>query len=248
MLVVGALLSAPARGADVLVFAAASTTTALNAVNDHYRRTGAGDVAATFGSSGALARQIASGGAPAHVVISAHPKWTHYLLTRRVIHPSQMRGLLANRLALVAPVDSTLQLEIEPGFPLGDALAGGRLAIGDPRHVPAGEYAMNALKSLKVWKSISSLTVRTRDVRAALALVERGEVPLGVVYRTDAAISRRVRTVAVFPEKLHHPVRYDAALVFYNRSEAANRYFAFLWSEPAQAIFRDHGFDVDWWK
>lgn len=242
------LMTGAAPAADILVFAASSTTTALRAVNAHYRRTGGGEVAATFGSSGALARQIVSGGAPAHIVISANPRWSHYMGVRRVIDLSEMKGLLTNRLALIAPADSKLQLQIAVGFPLRQALADGRLAIGDPRHVPAGEYAMNALKSLRVWKDVESLTVRTRDVRAALALVERGEVPLGIVYTTDAAISKKVRTVAVIPENLHHPIRYAAAIVVYNKTSAAKRYFDFLWSEPAQSIFRHHGFDVDWWK
>ena len=244
----GALLCAPVRAADVLVFAASSTTTALNAVNAHYKRIGGGDVAATYGSSGAFARQIASGGAPANIVISAHPKWTHFMSIRRVIHPRDIKGLLANRLALVAPKDSAVELDIKTGFPLRSALGDGRLALGDPRHVPAGDYAMNAMKSLRVWKDVEARTVRTRDVRAALALVERGEAVLGVVYATDAAISKRVRTVGLIPENMHHPIRYDAAIVATNRTPAAKRYFTFLWSEAAQSIFRHHGFDVDWWK
>ena len=120
-------------------------------------------------------------------------------------------NLVGNRLVLIAPADSNVELEIARGFALADALAGGRLATGDPDTVPVGRYARSALASLGVWDQVADRLVRADNVRSAMLFVSRGEVPLGIVYATDAAVDPKVRIVDTFPDNTHAPITYPAA-------------------------------------
>ena len=227
--------------ADVLVFAAASTAEAIGEVVALYTADGRGRARASFASSGTLARQIELG-APANVFISANGKWMDYLAERRLIVGGSRLELFGNRLVLIAPAASKFKLVIAPGFALARKLGGGRLALADPAHVPAGIYARQALTSLGVWDNVATLTARTGDVRAALALVARGEAPAGIVYATDLRVSRRVRLVGTFPPASHAPITYPAALIAANDTQAAHRFYAFLLSDAVQRIFARHGF------
>ncbi len=239
------VMSAPAaRAADVLVFAASSTADALTEVNRDYAAAGGVRVAAAFASSGMLARQI-DNGAPADLIVSANTEWIDYLSQRGRLSGELRRKLLRNRLALVAPRASTARLDVEPGMALVRALNGGRLAISDPRHVPAGRYAKSALTSLGIWDGIAPHTAIGHNVRETLVLVERGEVPFGIVYVTDAAASAKVRLVGVFPAKTHSPIIYWAAVVAGRERPAVAAYFRHLGSAEAGAVFRRHGFQVD---
>jgi len=166
-----------------------------------------------------------------------------YLEQRGRITKSSRRKLLGNRLALVAPADSKIQLKIEPGFPLASALGKGRLATGDPDSVPAGRYARSALTTLGVWNDVADRLVRAEDVRHALMFVTRGEVPLGIVYETDARAERRVRLLGLFPEGSHPPITYPVALTS-SAHPGATRFLDFIGSETAQAEFQRFGFIV----
>ena len=170
---------------EVLVFAAASLQDAFDAVIEEYQAQGGGEVSASYASSSTLARQIEQG-APADVFISANPEWMDYLEERGLLRAGSRTDLLGNGLVLVAPPESETTVEIAPGFDLAGALDGGRLAMGDPDHVPAGIYGRAALESLGVWQAVEPQVARADNVRAALALVARGEAPLGMVYRSDA--------------------------------------------------------------
>jgi len=238
------IVLAPAARADVLVFAAASTADALAEVNRAYGATAGARVTASFASSGMLARQIENG-APADLFISANAEWIDYLARGGRLEDGLERELVGNRLALVAPRDSAVRLDIAPGFALLGALDGGRLAIADPRHVPAGRYAKAALISLGVWAEIEPRTAVGHSVRQALVLVERGEAPLGIVYVTDAAASAKVRLVGVFPRDTHPPITYRAAVVSGSGRPAVTAYFRYLGSRAAAEVFRRHGFLVD---
>jgi len=196
----------PARR-ELLVFAAASLSEALEEVGRAFTAATGMRVAASYAASSVLAKQIEAG-APADAFFSADVAWVDYLEKRGLIQPSSRRDVLRNTLVLIAPADSTLRLRIAPGFDLAGALKGGRLAIADPDSVPAGEYARAALTRLGVWSRVSDRAVRGENVRAALAYVARGEAPLGIVYRTDAQAERRVRVVDVFPEDSHPPITY----------------------------------------
>jgi molybdate transport system substrate-binding protein len=238
-------LAAPAaRAADVLVFAASSTADALAEVNRNYADTGGTRIAVSAASSGMLARQI-DNGAPADLFLSANTDWIEYLAARGQLAAKLRQPLLRNRLALVAPAASHAQLEIRPGMALVAALGGGRLAISDPRYVPAGRYAKSALVSLGVWEGVARRTAIGRSVRETLVLVGRGEVPLGIVYATDAAASDKVRIVGIFPPETHPPIVYWAAVVAGRTRPEVTAYFRHLASAAAGAVFRRHGFGAD---
>jgi len=233
----------PAKAADLLIFAAASTTDILNEALADYQKTSSNRVRVSFASSGALARQI-DAGAPAHLFLSANRKWVRWLEERGKTAFGRRTQLLANRLVLVAPLDSKLDLKIGADVPLLTALGDGRLAMADPAHVPAGLYAEEALKNLGVWNSVGSRAARMSSVRAALALVERGEVPAGIVYRTDALRSKQVRIVDIFPAGSHTRITYTLALVGKGDDKAAISLFSYLLSRQARAIYERFGFEV----
>ena len=239
-----AALAPAARAADVLVFAAASTGEALGEVNRAYAASGGARIAASFASSGMLARLIEIG-APADLFVSANTDWIVYLAERMVISATLRRPLLGNRLALVAPRAGRVRLDIGPGMPLVDALDGGRLAISDPRHVPAGRYAKSALTALGGWGAVARRVAVGHSVRETLMRVERGEAPLGIVYATDARASARVRLVGVFPADSHPPITYVVAVVAGRERPAVTAYFRHLGSDAAARVFRRHGFVVD---
>ena len=229
----------PARR-ELLVFAAASLSEALEEVGRAFTAATGVRIAASYAASSVLAKQIEAG-APADAFFSADVAWVDYLEKRGLIQPSSRRDVLRNTLVLIAPADSTLRLRIAPGFDLAGALKGGRLAIADPDSVPAGEYARAALTRLGVWSRVSDRAVRGENVRAALAYVARGEAPLGMVYRTDAQAERRVRVVDVFPEDSHPPITYALALTARAPPKAA-QLVEFLTGDAAQQIFVRYGF------
>ncbi len=178
-------------------------------------------------SSSTLARQIVRG-APADCFISADRQWVTYLEERNCLEPGHRKVLVGNRLVLVAPLGSAV-------IPQDLRAFAGRLALGDPSHVPAGRYGKQALEALGVWSSIVGRVVPTADVRAALALVERGEVDLGLVYATDARASARVRVV----RELDGPeVLYEIALLRGGDPEALRR----LVDSVAVGIYQAQGF------
>ncbi len=232
----GALLPACAA---VTVFAAASLKESLDDVARVWRATGGEEVRVAYGASSALARQIAAG-APAQVFICADLAWMRYVEERALVRGTPVR-LLANDLVLVAPAASSVKLRIVPGFDLAGALAGGRLAIADPRAVPAGKYGRAALESLGVWDAVADRLAPAGDVRTALAMVARAEAPLGIVYATDAKAEPRVRVVDAFPESSHPPVVYPLAELR-DASPAAHAFAQFAASPPARAIWARYGF------
>lgn len=240
-----ALLAAFAPGANaqdtILVFAAASLKESLDAVNAAWVQQGGAKTATSYAASSALARQI-EGGAPAQVFISADLEWMDYLEKRALLQPGTRRNLIGNKLALIAPAQSKAQVTLARGVQLAPLLgASGRLAIGDPQHVPIGKYARAALEKLGAWDAVSRRLAATENVRAALALVARDEAPLGIVYETDARAEPKVRIVAMFGEGLHPPVIYPAAAT-QGAKAGARTYLEFLASPQAKALFRQYGF------
>src|SRR5450631_1971744 len=224
----------------IVVFAAASLTDVLEELGaDFGKSTGIG-VKFFFAASSVLARQIEAG-APADIFFSADRDWMDCLQSRKLIQGESRRDVLGNRLVLVAPAASTLNLKITPQFKLAAALGKGRLATGDPDTVPAGRYARAALTTLGVWNSVADHIMRAENVRAALAFVERSEVPLGIVYRSDALVDKGVRIVDTFPIESHPPIMYPIALTVGAKSVAAQ--FADYLSKPAVgAVFARYGF------
>lgn len=238
-----AVLLAPAfasRAAEApIVFAAASLKESLDAVASAHEAKGGRKVRVAYGASSALARQVEAG-APAQLFISADTEWVDYLEARGLtLGPRE--NLLANDLVLIAPVASTVVLQIMPGFALAPALGDGRLAVADPASVPAGKYARSALEALGAWPQVAAKLAPAENVRAALALVARGETPLGIVYRTDALAERRVRIVDIFPARTHPRIVYPL-VALRGAGDEARAFAAFAASHEARAIWTRHGF------
>jgi molybdate transport system substrate-binding protein len=225
---------------ELLVFAAASLTNVMQEIGTAYTKETQQPVKFSFAASSALARQI-EGGARADVFFSADSEWMDYLQTRNLIERASRRDVVGNRLVLIAPASSTLQLKIAPGFPLARTLGSGRLSTGDPDTVPVGRYARSALTSLGVWNEVADRIVRADNVRSAMAFVARGETPLGIVYETDAFIDRKVRIVDVFPSSSHTSINYPVAAMVSARPGAA-RLIAYLDSAEGQKAFKKYGF------
>lgn len=229
-------------GSRVTVFAAASLTDAINALVARYEDDHPVDVVPVFAASSTLARQIANG-APADLFLSANNRWMDWLATQSVtLHDHQ--PLLGNRLALIAPTSSHLQ-PFTPGsggFIRERLEPGDRLAVGDPDHVPAGLYTRQALETLGEWETLRRRLARTDDVRGALALVARGETPLGIVYATDARASEAVQRIGLLPADSHTTIRYPIALIGDHPGPAARRFRTWLQSPPSHALFRSFGF------
>jgi molybdate transport system substrate-binding protein len=245
-LLLGALVFAPPviaanEGSPAItVFAAASLTDALQDLGDAFTKETSIPVRFSFAASSTLARQIENG-APADVFFSADLEWMDYLQARALIRTATRHDMLGNQLILIAPVDSKISLKIEPHFPLAAALGTGRLATGDPDFVPAGRYAREALITLGVWDAVSARLVRADSVRAALAFVDRGEAPLGIVYATDALADKKVRFVDAFPASSHAPIVYPAALTNVAKPDAA-KFLAFLRGAAGDLAFKSYGF------
>ena len=226
----------------VLVFAAASLKTALDALVEPARQSTGITMRVSYAGTPALARQIVEG-APADLFISADAEWMDYVESRGLLKPGTRTDLLTNRLVLVAPSREPVSLRIAPGFELALALGTGRLALADPDVVPAGRYARAALTSLGVWNTVSTRLAPAENVRAALLLVSRAEAPLGIVYRTDAAADPSVVVVDTFPDTTHPRIVYPAALTARATADAA-RLFAFLKGGTAADEFTRQGFGL----
>jgi len=245
-LVLALALLAPlaAHADDILVFAAASLKPSLDKIIASPEVTALGNVKASYAASSQLARQIEAG-APAALFVSADQDWMNYVDEKKLLVAGTRMDILGNALVLVAPKDSTLNLDIKPGFDLAGALGkDGKLALGEPNSVPAGKYAKAALTKLGVWDAVSAHVVSAENVRAALNFVVRGEAPLGVVYRSDAVSEPAVRVVATFPDATHIPIVYPAALIAGHDSPAARKLLDLLHAAPEQTIFRTYGFDA----
>jgi molybdate transport system substrate-binding protein len=225
---------------SITVFAAASLTNVLQELGDGFTKTTLIPVRFSFAASSALARQIENG-SPADVFFSADLEWMDYLQNHNLIQPDSRHNVIGNRLVLIAPTDSKIKLKIEPGFALAAALGKGRLATGDPDAVPAGRYAREALTTLGVWSNVADRLVRADSVRSALAFVDRGEAPLGIVYDTDALIDKHVRVVDVFPDNSHLPIVYPIALTSRANSDAA-KFVDYLRGPAGQVAFKAYGF------
>lgn len=242
----GLAVPAPVRAADapLLVFAAASLKEALTvAARDFETATGT-QVQISFAASGALARQIEAG-APADVFVAADLKWMTYVSDRGLTVKESERALLGNALVLVAPADAeTPAVEIGPGFDLAGLLGDGYLAIGEMSTVPAGTYGKAALEKLGLFDAAKPRLAQADSVRAALALVGRGEAPLGIVYATDAAADPKVKVIGTFPADSHPAIVYPIAILTESDNPAAATFLAYLQSAPAAATFTNAGFTV----
>lgn len=231
----------PATAADLVVFAAASMKGSLDKVAAAFQAGGGSKVAISYASSSQLAKQIEAA-APADVFISADTKWMDYLVEKGAVKKEAAINLLGNRLVLVAAKDSTVDLKIAKDFPLAATLGDDRIAMGDPKSVPAGKYGQEALKFYGVWKDVEPKVAGADNVRAALKLVASGEAPLGIVYETDAKADKEVKVVDVFGEDSHSPIVYPIAPVDASKNAEKDAFVKFLGGAEATQIFKEAGF------
>jgi len=234
---------AAAQGKDPLVFAAASLKNALDDVAAQWQRETGKKVRISYAGSNNLIKQIEEG-APADIFFSADVDWMDYGQQKNLIKPETRSNLLANRIVLIAPKDSTVSVNIASGFDLAGALKGGRLAMGNVDAVPAGKYGKAALEKLGVWDRVKDKVAQSESVRAALILVARGEAPLGIVYQTDAASDPTVKIVGTFPDDTHPPIIYPVALTKDSTSPDALAFLNFIRSPAARPAFERQGFTV----
>jgi len=241
LLALAALLAAPVFAAPPLVLAAASLQESLNAAADAWAAKHHQRPTLSFASSSVLAKQI-DAGAPADIFISADEPWMDDVAKHGLIKAGTRVSFLANKLVLVAPAASARPVAIGPGFPLAKLLGDGKLAMGEVSSVPAGKYGKEALTRLGAWDAVASHVAGADNVRSALALVERGEAPYGIVYATDAYASKAVKIVGIFPESSHAPITYPIAMLTASASPDADGFRRFLLSGAGKAIFKHYGF------
>lgn len=226
----------------ITIYAASSMTNAVNELIAAYQPKQPLDIVPVYAGSSALARQIEQG-APADIFISANDNWVTHLLNKNIVTSDKVTLLAGNQLVLIAPQSSKLNsLVVNDVAAWLDALNGSRLAIGNTMAVPVGMYAKEALEKLKVWSSLAPMLAQTNNVRLALALVERQEAALGIVYKTDALMSNKVKVVHEFDSSLHSAIHYP--LVQLTERDTVNQFMLFLRSDQAKSILQNYGFSV----
>jgi molybdate transport system substrate-binding protein len=236
-----ASLPALAQDKSLTVFAAASMKNALDDIDTAYAAKTGTRIAASYAASSTLAKQIEQG-APADIFVSADNDWMDYATARKNISEPTRINLLSNSIVLIAPKDSKIDhVTIGPGFDLARLAGDGKIATGDVKAVPVGKYAQAALEKLGAWDATAPKFAMAESVRAALALVARGEAVLGIVYSTDAKVEPGVKIVGTFPADSHPPIVYPVAATATAKPEAA-AYLAFLRTAAAKAIFEKYGF------
>ena len=232
----------PATQAETTVFAAASLTDVMPALATRYAAQGGAPVRFSFASSSTLARQVENG-AQAQVFISADEEWMTYLSRKGLIDESSKVNLAGNELALIAAADSSVSPAVlSATSPLLAWLGEGRLAIGDPSHVPAGRYAQAALEKLGLWAGVAKHLAPADSVRTALVYVSQGEATLGIVYASDLKRASGVKLIGVFPAGTHPAIVYPAALIKDAPDPEARKFLGFLNGPQAEPVWREFGF------
>lgn len=238
--VLGLASAATAQPRPPLVLAAASLQESMTAAADAWAAKGHPKPVISFAASSALARQVQAGGR-ADLFASADEAWMDVLDRGGLLASGTRAAWLGNRLVVVAPVANPVRLTVRT---LGPTLSRGQLAMADPASVPAGKYGKAALQRLRAWDAVAPRVVRAENVRAALALVERGAAPYGIVYATDARASAGVRVAGLFPAASHPPIRYPLARLKASTNPEAEGFRRFLLSREGRGIFVRYGFSA----
>jgi molybdate transport system substrate-binding protein len=237
----GILLSALTQtvAAELTVFAAASLTDVLKEIGTNYSKQSGDKLSFNFAASSILARQI-SEGAPADLFLSADEEWMDKLAAQNLLLEKTRRSLLSNTLVVVTPSNGSLEIKMPT-----DLLKARRIAIAEPKSVPAGKYAKRWLQDQKMWGALTNSLIPTENVRAALAAVESGNADAAIIYRTDAAISKKVRIALEVPSERGPSISYPVAVLRESKEQtAAENFLQYLGSKSAGDIFRKFGFTV----
>ncbi|MDZ8065514.1 MAG: molybdate ABC transporter substrate-binding protein [Nostoc sp. DedQUE08] len=224
---------------SILVSAAASLKEALEEIKPLYQQSKSNiNINYNFGASGALQQQIEQG-APADIFISAGKKQVDALEQKGLLLPGSRTNLANNRLVLIVPQDV---VGIYSFYNLTDSKIK-KIAIGEPRSVPAGQYGEQVLKKLKIYDRLKSKLVFANNVRQVLAAVESGNAEAGLVYATDAKISNKVKVVVTADDKFHSPIVYPVAIIKNSKNpSAAKEFVQFLSGGEAKTVLKKYGF------
>ncbi|MEA5550217.1 molybdate ABC transporter substrate-binding protein [Anabaena cylindrica UHCC 0172] len=226
---------------NLLVSAAASFKDVMEEIKPLYQQTQPNiNISYNFGSSGALQQQIEQG-APADIFISAAKKQVDALEQKGLLLPGTRNIIAKNRLVLVVPKNV---IGVSSFYNLRDAKVK-KIAIGEPRSVPAGQYAQQVLEKLKIWQQIKPKLVFANNVRQVLAFVESSNADAGLVYATDAKISNQVKVVVAADEKYHSPIIYPLAVLKRSKNvDAAKKFAQFLSGDEARVVLKKYGFII----
>ncbi|WP_036485473.1 molybdate ABC transporter substrate-binding protein [Myxosarcina sp. GI1] len=224
---------------ELIISAAASMKDVLEAIAPVYERANPHiKLVYNFASSGTLQHQIERG-APVDIFISAAAKQMNYLAAKNLLLSETRQDLLKNQMVLVVPKNAA---KIDDFNDLKNGSID-RIALGEPKSVPAGKYASEILTALNLSNAVKSKTVYGKDVRQVLNYVATGNTDAGIVYQTDAKTSDRVKVVATAPEPTHSPVVYPVAVIKDSKNiKAAKKLMEFLFTPEAQAVFKQYGF------
>ncbi|HWD91127.1 MAG TPA: molybdate ABC transporter substrate-binding protein [Verrucomicrobiae bacterium] len=235
------LLNTGLRAAEITVFAAASLTDALKEIGAAYQKQGHDQVAFNFGASSLLERQIEEG-APADVFFSADEAKMDGLAAKGLIYKETRKSRLSNSLVIVTSADSDIKI-ISPADLAGPNVR--RIALADPKAVPAGVYSKAFLEKEKLWPVVEPKVIPVDNVRAALAAVESGNIEVGMVFKTDAAISKKVKIAYEIPAVSGPKISYPMAVLKNSKQvEFAKQFVEFLNTPTAAQIFEHYGFVV----
>jgi len=224
---------------ELLAFAAVSLTDALQEIAATYEKSSGDKVLLNLAASSILARQIQEG-APADLFLSADEAKMDQLERRHLLLAGTRKSVLSNTLVIVVPADSNLKIDSPQDLATAKVRA---LALAEPQSVPAGIYAKEYLRAQHLWSKVIDKVIPTESVRAALAAVESGNVEAGIVYKTDAMISKKVRIAYEVPRAEGPKISYPFAVVAGSKQQAAaRRFLAYLESPAALEVFRRYGF------
>lgn len=242
-LAIALTFATPSSAEEVVVFAAASLKTALDAVAADFETATGHLVTISYGGSNALARQIIEG-APADVFLSSAVNWMDVVEAEGLVVKGTRKDLFGNSLVLVAHGKDAAPVAIGPGFDLAGILGDGKLAMAMVDAVPAGQYGKEALESLGIWTKVAPMVVQSENVRAALALVSLGEAAYGIVYATDAVSDDSVTVVGTFPANSHKPIIFPGALLTGATDAADRAFFEAVSADAGDARFAAQGFVI----
>ncbi len=223
----------------ITIYVAASTNNVISELKNIYEKESQIEISTSFASSSTLAKQI-SLGAPADIFLSANTKWMDFLEEKQKIRNDSRKNLAYNSLVLVSGKLQNFKISFDKNFDFANSFEG-KIAIGDPTHVPAGIYAKESLEFLGWWENLKPKMIHAFDVRSALTFVERRETTFGIVYATDAKISKKVKIIAEFPQESHSEIAFPIALTKTANAQA-KEFLDFLFSEKAKEIFKKYGF------
>ena len=228
-----------ATAGEISLSAAASLKEVLTELADGYTRTHAGaKIIGNFGGSGALAKQIENG-APSDIFISANREWMEYLTARHAMNNATVATFAGNTLVFAGVNDRKVSA-------MGDLPRLDRIAIGSPGSVPAGEYAMDALRNSGLDRQLARRLIMAKDVRACLMYAERGEVDGAFVYKTDALMAKRARIMFTVPRGLYPRITYPMGLTPAGaQKKDAVAFYRYLQTAPARKVLARYGFNLE---